>query len=130
VFILKHNIKGMRPCNNCFSRLPGGKTFSAVFDDASVFISFDPSGPDSGATDAVGGKEITISVKEFKVGRWSVAATLVHELAHVNGTGVDTADAVSCCHCRAHVVVQGKVINLKPGPRVGGSTAELQVSST
>ena len=75
LFILKHNIRGMRPCNDCFKRLPGGRTFEDVFDDASVFISFDPSGPDSGATDSVGGKEITVSVKEFKVGQTRNDAT-------------------------------------------------------
>ena len=75
LFILKHNIRNMRPCNDCFKRLPGGRTFQEVFDDATVFISFDPSGPDSGATDSVGGKEITVGASEFKVGRWSVAAS-------------------------------------------------------
>jgi hypothetical protein len=102
--ILRHNIRGMRPCNDCFKRLPGGRTFQEVFDDATVFVSFDPSGPDSGATDSVGGKEITISAKEFRVGRWSVAATLVHELAHVNGAGIapsiEAESTLNCCGLR------------------------------
>jgi hypothetical protein len=98
LFILKHNIRGMRPCNDCFKRLPGGRTFQEVLDDASVFISFDPSGPNSGVTT---GNEITISVTEFAVGRWSVAATLVHELAHVNGasggSSMDAENTLNCC---------------------------------
>lgn len=104
LFILKHNIRGMRPCNKCFSALPGGRTFDDVFDDASVFISFDPSGPDSGATDSVGGKDITVGKREFRVGRWSVAATLVHEFAHVNGApgGLSAAaeTTLTCCGLR------------------------------
>ena len=27
LFILRHNIRNMRPCNDCFKRLPGGRTF-------------------------------------------------------------------------------------------------------
>src|SRR5271169_844560 len=69
LFILKHNIHGMKPCNDCFSALPGGKSFDNVFDDATVFISFDSGGPNSGVTNAVGGKDITINGSEFKVGR-------------------------------------------------------------
>jgi hypothetical protein len=99
LFILKHNIRGMKPCNKCFSALPGGRTFDDVFDDPNVFISFDPSGPNSGRTDAVGGKEITIGASEFGRGRWSVAATLVHELAHVNGASATTADAENTLRC-------------------------------
>jgi hypothetical protein len=106
LFILKHNVRNMRPCDDCFKRLPGGRTFTEVFDDSTVFISFDPSGPASGATNQVSGKEITISIREFRVGRWSVAATLVHELAHVNGApGVPSPLAESmlnCCGFRAH----------------------------
>jgi hypothetical protein len=100
LFILKHNIRGMKPCNTCFSALPGGKSFDDVIDDASIFISFDPSGPNSGVTNAVGGKEITISAGEFRGGRWTVAATLVHELAHTNGASGTTLDAertLKCC---------------------------------
>jgi hypothetical protein len=105
LFILRHNIRGMRPCSNCFSALPGGRTFADVFDDPTVFISLDLSGPNSGVTDSVGGKEITISISEFRVGRWSVAATLVHELAHVNGADTVTGDAentLNCCGLRGH----------------------------
>jgi len=105
LFILRHNVHGMRPCNSCFSRLPGGRTFDDVFDDPTVFLSFDPSGPFSGRTDAVGGKEVTIGASEFRIGRWSVAATIIHELAHVNGASATTGDAESmlnCCGFRAH----------------------------
>src|SRR5262245_54683392 len=95
LFILRHNVRNMRPCDDCFRRLPRGRSFTEVFDDPTVFISFDPTGPFSGRTDAVGGNEVSINAREFRVGRWSVAATIVHELAHVNGAPADTADAES-----------------------------------
>jgi hypothetical protein len=105
IFILRHNVRGMRPCEDAFSALPGGRTFTQVLDDASVFVSFDPAGPNSGRTDAVGGKEITIGAREFRVGRWSVAATLVHELAHVNGAdavGADAENTLRSCGFSSH----------------------------
>lgn len=102
LFILRHNVRGMKPCNDCFSRLPGGRTFDDILDDPNVVISFDPknNGSDYGATDQVGGHDITITEFSIRMGRWTVAATLVHEMAHVNGAPVDTHQAegtLLCC---------------------------------
>lgn len=46
-----------------------------------------------GITIRVGGKDISISQLAFNKGRWWVAGTLVHELAHVNGAPLATAQA-------------------------------------
>ena len=99
LFILKHNIKGSRPCNRCFEALSGGRSFDDVLGDAGVFISFDPANRqgDFGATI---GSDVTITDFSIRMGRWTVAATLVHELAHVNGAPGDTHDAentLTCC---------------------------------
>ena len=59
--------------------------FTDVFDDASVFISFDPTGPNSGRTDSVGGREVTIGASEFRISRWSVAATIRSEFKRASG---------------------------------------------
>ena len=83
-FIIQNNIRGMRPCNKCFKALPGGKSFDDVWDDAAVFVSFDPQGK-GGTFGATLGKDITITAFSLRMGRWTTAATLVHELAHVNG---------------------------------------------
>jgi hypothetical protein len=98
LFILEHNIKGFRPCNDCFKKLPGGKTFDDVLNDSDVFISFDPrkTNGDYGATI---GKDVTITDFSIRMGRWTVAATLVHELAHVNGAPGDTHAAEGTLHC-------------------------------
>ena len=99
LFILTHNIKGSSPCNNCFRRLAGGRSFDDVLNDTRVFISFDPSTThgDFGATI---GNDITITDYSIRIGRWTVAATLVHELAHVNGApGTDhqAEGTLLCC---------------------------------
>lgn len=84
IHILKNNVKGMKPCNDCFQRLPNGRTFDDILDDSSIFISFDPNntGRLYGATL---GNDVAITDFAIRMGRWTTAATLVHELAHVNG---------------------------------------------
>jgi hypothetical protein len=67
LFILTHNVKGSRPCNDCFSRLPNGRTFDDVMNDASVFISFDPS--TSGRYATTSGNDITITDFSIRQGR-------------------------------------------------------------
>jgi len=49
-----------------------------------VWVSYDPGGQ-GGRYGATLGNEITITAYALRMGRWTVAATLVHELAHVNG---------------------------------------------
>jgi hypothetical protein len=94
IFILNSNIKGMKPCNECFSALPGGRSFDDVLMDNSVWVSYEPSrtvdwyGIYLSATN-----EICVSQAAFDIGRWMVASTLVHELAHVNGASGYTDEA-------------------------------------
>ena len=84
IWIISHRIKGFRPCNKAFEKLPGGRSFDDVWEDASVWISRDPLNQ-QGRNAATLGNEITISTFSLRMGRWTTAATLVHELAHVNG---------------------------------------------
>lgn len=98
LFILKQNVKGMRPCNDCFRRLPNGRSFDDILDDPNVFISFDPT-TRQGLFGATLGKDITITDFSIRVGRWTVAATLVHEFAHVNGAPGTTHQAESTLPC-------------------------------
>ncbi len=101
-FILQNNVRGMRPCNKCFQKLPGGKTFDDIWADDSVWINYEPRTDRGwyGVTHGVSGKDVSISESAFKIGRWWVAGTLVHELAHVNGAPIDTGAAdgtLLCC---------------------------------
>jgi hypothetical protein len=100
IFILDHNLKGFRPCNDCFQKLPGGRTFDEVWADTSVWINFDPREPGWYGNAMIGGKELSLTMEAFKRGRWWVAGTLVHELAHINGaptTTTDADDVLLCC---------------------------------
>jgi hypothetical protein len=64
--IMKKNVRGNTQCNACFSALPGGRTFDSVFDDPTVFISFN-TGPDRGFT-IISGSDIAISGGSSKRG--------------------------------------------------------------
>ena len=86
IWIIENRIRGFRPCNKAFQKLPGGRTFDDVWNDASVWISRDP-GNQQGRFGATLGNEVTITRFSLRMGRWTTAATLVHELAHVNGAG-------------------------------------------
>ncbi|MBC7900882.1 MAG: hypothetical protein H7070_12615 [Saprospiraceae bacterium] len=102
LFILRSNVKGMKPCNKCFKALPGGKTFDEILADDTIWINYEPRTDRGwyGITISVGGKDVSISQSAFNKGRWWVAGTLVHELAHVNGASASTGDAddtLLCC---------------------------------
>jgi hypothetical protein len=92
IHTIQSRIRGQIACDNAFRTLPGGRTFSQVWADPAVWINFDPSrrGGDYGATR---GKEITVTAYSLAMGHWTVAATLVHEMAHVNGASGSTHDA-------------------------------------
>jgi len=115
--IIESNVKGMRPCNDCFKRLPGGRSFDEVWADNSVWINYE-SRVDRGwfgVTLGVGGTEVSISKLAFKNGLWCVAGTLVHELAHVNGAPINTADAEqTLLKCGLKNVYDRAIIGLLP----------------
>lgn len=85
--IIDSRIKGSKPCNAAFQALPSGKTFAQVWSDPTIWISYDPdqSGRKYGVTNRVGGREISITQYALRMGAWTTAATLIHELAHANG---------------------------------------------
>lgn len=92
IAIVEHRIRGHVSCDNAFRLLPGGRTFSQVWNDPGVWINFDPSRA-QGDFGATRGREITVTAFSLAMGRWTVAATLVHEMAHVNGASGTTHDA-------------------------------------
>jgi hypothetical protein len=82
--IINSRILAFGPCNAAFRALPGGRTFAQVWNDPAVWISFDPGGK-GGRFGATLGKEVTLSQYTYRMGQWTLVATLIHELAHVNG---------------------------------------------
>jgi hypothetical protein len=111
LFILRHNVRGMRPCNDCFKRLPGGRTFDDILDDPDVFIHYDPTATRGsfGAT-RTGTKNVTITEFSIRIGRWTVAATLVHEFAHINGAPNNTHQAEGTLPCCGFAALEVKSI--------------------
>jgi hypothetical protein len=95
VRIIDGRIKGTHACDAAFRALPGRRSFVQVWADQGIWISYDPSndGSNYGATEFVGGKEITITEYALRLGVWTVAGTLIHELAHTNGADTVTHDA-------------------------------------
>jgi hypothetical protein len=78
--------KILKTCNCAFAKLAGHRDFATVWRDPEVWVSLN-SNP---ATDIFGmtyKKEISIPIRLFSIPEpvRVIAATLVHELAHVNG---------------------------------------------
>jgi hypothetical protein len=100
IHIINSKIKGSKTCDAAFKALPGGRTFVDVWADHSVWISYDP-GTQALRYGATLGKEVTITAYSLRIGYWTVAATLIHELAHVDGApGGNNHDAEATLrHC-------------------------------
>lgn len=93
ILLIDMKIRQYTPCNDAFKKLPGGKSFAQVWNDKSIWISFDPdiSGNKWGVT--LNAKHVSLTAYALKMGKWTTAATLVHELAHVNGAGSNNTAA-------------------------------------
>jgi hypothetical protein len=101
--IQKNIFRKSSSCNSYFSHLPGGRSFDDIWSDPAFWINWD-NRPDPGfygATSTANPMEITISGYALNKGAWVTAATIVHEMAHVNGApgGSSTAaeDAMTPC---------------------------------
>lgn len=71
--------------NVYFRGLPNGRSLTDLLSDATIWINFAPGIGDYGQTNVAGGREIALSPGAYSIGRWTVLATLIHELAHVDG---------------------------------------------
>ena len=85
--IVEESIIGDKNCDAIFQALPKGKSITELF-EAGINIHYDPSNaagswgwtmPVSYPTDVV------ISRFTIRMGHWSVAGTIVHEMAHLAG---------------------------------------------
>jgi len=87
--------------NRYFKTLPNGRTLTDLLNDSTIWINHDPTSSDWGATSIPHPTEMSIDSLSFRWGRWSVLATLVHELAHVNGApgGNDKSAEEAVLHC-------------------------------
>ena len=81
----KEVAKTKASANKYFATLPNGRTLQDLLNDSSIWINFDPSMTEFGANSVAHPHEIAIGPSSFRIGRWTVLATLIHELAHVDG---------------------------------------------
>ncbi len=82
--------RNIASANTYFASLPGGRTLTALLGDNSIWINYNATFNYFGETNAVGGKEIAVGNKAIRIGKWTVLATIIHELAHVNGADGST----------------------------------------
>ncbi len=92
--------KAMPSANVYFKTLPNSRTLTDLLNDSSIWVNFDPSTTVFGLTNNTHG-EIAIGNSAFRIGRWTVLATLIHELAHINGApgGTDRRAEEALLHC-------------------------------
>lgn len=88
-------------CDDAFGILPGGKKFSEIWKDQNIWVSFLKTADTKIFGQAVKwGRDIAVSYGSFRHGWKQVAATIIHELAHINGASEKTTDAEdTLVHC-------------------------------
>lgn len=93
--------RDMASANRYFSGLPNGRSLTSLLNDRSIWINYDPSATEFGANSVAHPNEIAIGPSAFRIGRWTVLATLIHELAHVDGApgGASTQAEEALLHC-------------------------------
>ena len=102
--IIDTKIKNNKLCNSYFKALPLKKGFLQIWKDKNIWISYDGS---KGAWYATNFKKKNISLTNITLnrGRWTTAATIIHELAHSNGAPSTTRqaeDALLKCMLKVH----------------------------
>jgi len=84
----------MPEANKYFAHLPFRRTLTHLLEMKSIWVNFSVTmGTDVGQTTMF--NEIAIAPIAFRIGRWTVLATVIHELAHSNGAawGPDSKEA-------------------------------------
>ncbi len=79
-----------------FTSLPGGRTLTAMLNDGSLWVNYST---DGGYGFTYSNNNIWICTLAFRIGRWTVLGTMIHELAHVNGAGNDHAAEQALVNC-------------------------------
>ncbi|MCK9607410.1 MAG: hypothetical protein M0R33_13300 [Methylomonas sp.] len=81
----------------------GARSLTALLADSSIWVNYHATLTDFGVTPGSSGfaTECAIGPAAFRIGRWTVLATLIHELAHCNGApgGSSTAAEDALPHC-------------------------------
>ncbi len=89
----------IRSANRYFSSLSGGRTLTSLLGDSSIWINYDPSITYFGYT--YSNNDLWIGPMPFRIGKWTVLATIIHELAHINGAPGGSAVCFPTGTCNA-----------------------------
>ena len=76
-------IKNHAPCNECFKKLPKRRTFKEIWESDTIWLNY--MGDSSGMGETRGDFDIGITLTCLKKGKMQIVATIVHELAHIDG---------------------------------------------
>lgn len=76
--------RGSPQADRYFVTLPNGRSLTSLLADKSIWVNFNPVITYFGEA-IIGGTELSIGRSAFAMGRWTVLATFIHELAHING---------------------------------------------
>jgi hypothetical protein len=98
----KHIAATLPSADRYFKTLPFGRSLTQLLHDRTIWINYAPSLKGYwGATDRQIHKEIGITPTSYLWGRWTVLATLIHELAHTNGAPGENSRAAedAVLHC-------------------------------
>jgi len=87
--IIQTRVRGHYRCDEIFAALPNGQSFQDLFDDPNMWVNYDPSNAegDWGWTmPSSYPNDVVVSQFTLRMGRWATAGTIIHELAHLNGS--------------------------------------------
>ena len=90
--ILKHRVRANLQCNASFEALPFRNNFRSFIDNPYIWINYDSRNVE-GECGYVAlpafPMDVVLTQFALRKGRWLTAATIIHELAHLNGAPGD-----------------------------------------
>jgi len=101
----------IRSANRYFRSLSVGRTLTNLLGDGSIWVNYDPSITYFGYT--YSNNDIWIGPMPFRIGKWTVLATIIHELAHINGAPGGSAVCLptGTCHAAERAVLESGLGN-------------------
>lgn len=104
--LLRYRVRDNAGCNASFEQLPFKNNFQSFFDNAYIWINYDSRNDGWCGWMRVETSPMDIVVTQFalRMGKWLTAATIIHELAHLNGApgGESHAAELRVLECRLH----------------------------
>jgi hypothetical protein len=105
--LLQHRVRNDSGCNDSFQRLPYRNNFQSFLDNPYIWINYNDTNDGQlcgWTTPSSHPMDIVVTRYALRMGRWLTAATIIHELAHLNGApGGKLHDAeLRVLECKLH----------------------------